>query len=465
MVPPPRPVVVKREHAEVTVYNGDVPGDNFDTDFEGYDGNTTISEVQVEDSQVEPYQNEGQEDEDEGEESGSEEEGEEEGAVEGHDQNPAVPQNMQRVMALFGQHMHAAQQGGLNTGHINPFAPQNVFEAHNNSYPTTTSGRLDDEETVNGADQVVQISSDTNAEEEEISPSPPTQQQPQMRRPVAVQQAFSTNVHFRQPQQPPSSLRQPPVFQQAAALRQQTRSQPTIPVRGVPAQAALTRPRTAQAAARDATQPPASQPPTYSQVQRESQQHVHFTPPPAERLTPAPSTGEQAALQNVNGHAAQPQQSEAQPMATQQEQEGPPFDYDTPALYNMAYTDLQAESFDHNPRAPDSVLPPEKVAAPLPERLAHAHSQLAPPQQQQFFASLNIDEWEDAGDWFLEQFGGLIKKMKELRREKRKLAGRLEDEVAERDDQITRKKQRLNGEMEGMKSQGQGLLRTPNKKR
>ncbi|KAJ9669691.1 hypothetical protein H2201_000075 [Coniosporium apollinis] len=463
MAPPPRPVVVKREHVEVTVYNGDAPGDGFDTDLEGYDENTTISEVQVEGSQVEPYQNEGQENEDEGEESGSEED--EEGAVEGYDQNPAVPQNMQGVMAFFGQHMHAAQQGGVNTGHFNPFAPQNVFEAHNNSYPTTTSGRLDDEETVNGADQVVQVSSDTNAEEEEISPSPPTQQQPQIRRPVAVQQAFPTNAHIRQPQQPPSSLMQPPVFQQAAALRQQTRSQPTIPVRGVPAQAAATRPQTSLASARDASQPPASQPPTYSQVQRESQQHVHFTPPPAERLTPAPSTGEQAGPQNGNGDAAQLQQHEAQPIATQQEQEGPPFDYDTPALYGMAYADLQAESFDYNPRAPDPVLPPEKAAAPLPERLTHAHSQLAPPQQQQFFASLNIDEWEDAGDWFLEQFGGLIKKMKELRREKRKLAGKLEDEVAERDDQIMRKKQRLYGEMEGMRSQGQGLLKTPTKKR
>jgi len=464
MGPPARPVVVKREHVEVTVYNSDAPGDNFDTDFEGYGESTTISEVQVEDSQVEPYQNEGQEDEDEGEESGSEDE---EGVVEGYDQNPAVSQHVQGMIAMLGQtvaHMHAAQQGGLETGHINPFAPQDVFQTHDNSYPTTTSGRLDDEETVNGADQVVQILSDTNAEEE-FSPSPERQQQPHMRQPAAGQRAFPSNTPFRPPQQPLSSLGRPPLFQQGAALRQQTRSQPTIPVRGVPAQAAVTRPQTALASARNVSQPPASQPPTYSQVERESQPHVHFTPPPVELPNSAPSTGEQAVPQHLNGYAAQPQQSEVQQTASQQEPEGPPFDYDTPALYNMPYADLQAESFDYNPRAPEPVLPPEKVAAPLPDRLAHAHSQLDQRQQEQFFASLNIDEWEDAGDWFLEQFGGLIKKMKELRREKRKLAGKLEDEVAERDDQIMRKKQRLNGEMEGMKSQGQGLLRTPIKKR
>ncbi|KAI9870896.1 MAG: hypothetical protein M1830_003655, partial [Pleopsidium flavum] len=82
------------------------------------------------------------------------------------------------------------------------------------------------------------------------------------------------------------------------------------------------------------------------------------------------------------------------------------LDYDPETLRTMDYSDLKAQPFDSNPRAPPSVLPDNLSTASLPEKLQHVTT-LPDDQRTQFFSSLTMTEWEDSGDWFVERFTDL----------------------------------------------------------
>lgn len=134
-----------------------------------------------------------------------------------------------------------------------------------------------------------------------------------------------------------------------------------------------------------------------------------------------------------------------------------PLDYDDNELKHMPYTTLAAESFDHIPRG----IEPAPFANPdttLPERLDIALTGLDPNGQACFFASLPLEEWEDAGDWFLKRFGDLLGKSKEARRKKRDAARKFEEEILERSEVVGRKKRCVEEEIGNMRNKGQTLL-------
>lgn len=80
-------------------------------------------------------------------------------------------------------------------------------------------------------------------------------------------------------------------------------------------------------------------------------------------------------------------------------------------------------------------------------------------QQAEFLRDLSIREWEEAGDWFLGRFGDVMKKLVELRRERRNVADNFEKRLAERDAVVARKVQTLDEELKDMKKGGMGILR------
>ncbi|KAK7521375.1 extracellular mutant protein 11-domain-containing protein [Phyllosticta citriasiana] len=143
-----------------------------------------------------------------------------------------------------------------------------------------------------------------------------------------------------------------------------------------------------------------------------------------------------------------------------------PLDYDEDQLHTMSYSQLAHESFDHNPRSDASRIPLRDSTLPLAERLAqlqHGHSADA---QAAFFASLTIDEYDEAGAWFAQQLGAIISKVAQARREKRRVAQQFEDEIRQRHERVTQKKRRLDDEIAKMRGKGQDLLpKTPGKSR
>ena len=95
-----------------------------------------------------------------------------------------------------------------------------------------------------------------------------------------------------------------------------------------------------------------------------------------------------------------------------------------------------------------------------------AASELDRRDQAKFFASLTIDDWEQAGDWFLDRFGDVMKRLKEARREKREAAKRFEDEVEHRHDVISKKRKLTDDALSEMKTSGALVLQgTPRKGR
>jgi len=142
-----------------------------------------------------------------------------------------------------------------------------------------------------------------------------------------------------------------------------------------------------------------------------------------------------------------------------------PLDYGLEELYSKDYASLKGESFDHSPNVVPFVVTGLPDSAALIEKLMHLNG-AEPPTQAAFFASLNIDEWEEAGDWFLDRFGETIKRLKDIRREKRKAAHAFEDEIEVREQAVNKKRTLTQAAMIEMKASGAAVLQgTPGKKR
>ncbi|PSN69313.1 hypothetical protein BS50DRAFT_619946 [Corynespora cassiicola Philippines] len=139
--------------------------------------------------------------------------------------------------------------------------------------------------------------------------------------------------------------------------------------------------------------------------------------------------------------------------------EQPPMrDYDEEELYKMDYNQLKNESFDYDPRAKDHVLPENIQQKPLEERLKYVQHHHDAKEQGKFFSMLPTDEWEEAGDWFLDQFSTIIDQTRKARQKKRKLAKTFEKEVEQRHDRVTKRQKQVQDAMDKMKVQGQGLV-------
>ncbi|KAH8728999.1 extracellular mutant protein 11-domain-containing protein [Phaeosphaeriaceae sp. PMI808] len=132
-------------------------------------------------------------------------------------------------------------------------------------------------------------------------------------------------------------------------------------------------------------------------------------------------------------------------------------DYDLETLHTMNYEQLKNESFDIIPRGITQPLTGDMLEKPLNERLSHVKN-FETNHQMQFFRSLPITEWEDAGDWFLDQFNSIIKRTKEARKIKRKLAQGFEDEIEKRHVHVSKRQHQAEAAMNKMKAQGERLV-------
>jgi hypothetical protein len=129
----------------------------------------------------------------------------------------------------------------------------------------------------------------------------------------------------------------------------------------------------------------------------------------------------------------------------------------------MRYEDLKAQSFDVDPNATAFQLPGGHDRNPLTEKLALIAT-LEPALQSDFFASLSLNEWEQSGDWFLERFGDMIGRLKNVRQEKREAARLFEDEIERRHDAIGNKRKQVEASLNEMRESGGKVLeRTPKK--
>ncbi|KAL6710919.1 hypothetical protein ACN47E_006794 [Coniothyrium glycines] len=169
----------------------------------------------------------------------------------------------------------------------------------------------------------------------------------------------------------------------------------------------------------------------------------------------------------INAPASAPQFTKVQPVAQPSSmqhslQDGslpnPNIDYDLKSLFAMEYSQLKGEEFDKPPRGIPRILPEDMLQKALPDRLEFVQKNLDPNKQTNFFCTLSTREWEDAGDWFLDQFQNIVQRTKEARQKKRKLTRQFEDEIENRYTHVSKKRKDVEQAMSKMKTQGEGLV-------
>ena len=146
------------------------------------------------------------------------------------------------------------------------------------------------------------------------------------------------------------------------------------------------------------------------------------------------------------------------------------LDYPPSVLSNMSYEDLLKQPYDDDPGfKPNTVSLPASLLA-QPESPSSSSSTealsaklttlltLSAAQQQTFFDGLRAAQWEDCGDWFVDQFAAMTNKMKEARREKRRAACAFEDEIAQRERLVSNKSAGFDDVLLEMRKGGRGLL-------
>ena len=80
-------------------------------------------------------------------------------------------------------------------------------------------------------------------------------------------------------------------------------------------------------------------------------------------------------------------------------------------------------------------------------------------QRRALFSSLTLAEWEESGDWLIEQFGEILKKTKDARRERREVAGVFEAEIKRRFESTEAEGRDIQHRLDEMRSGGMGVLK------
>lgn len=136
------------------------------------------------------------------------------------------------------------------------------------------------------------------------------------------------------------------------------------------------------------------------------------------------------------------------------------IDYDVNDLQKLQYSELEATPFLTDPRAPvtQPAVDHNGVPMPLTTRLTNL-TRVQPADQASLFRSLDDDENEEVGQWFVQKFQGDLKKLMDVRIERRKLALKYEMEVKKRETTVKAKASDVDEELADLRTGGVKLIK------
>jgi hypothetical protein len=134
-------------------------------------------------------------------------------------------------------------------------------------------------------------------------------------------------------------------------------------------------------------------------------------------------------------------------------------DFDAETLKTMSYADLDVIPFLTDPRGPAPQTPVDANGVPitLEQRLTNL-SRMSVDDQKSFFRSLSDADNENVGQWFVQSFGNDLKKLMEVRLQRRKKALEYEMEVRKRRKEVEVKSGDLEDELKELKQGGSRLI-------
>jgi hypothetical protein len=181
-----------------------------------------------------------------------------------------------------------------------------------------------------------------------------------------------------------------------------------------------------------------------------SEQHVMVTTPKHQVRTRVPR-GKKLAEADI---ASQQQSRDAKKRRLS-------LDYDDSDLHAMNFSTLREQPFDYDPRAGTSRVTPLQTATPASESTVkdlERYKGKSAVDQQQFFAQMSMQDWEESGDWFFEQFGNLLQKTKEARTSKREMLNKFEAEVEARESAVQGQIENILTTFQELKKNGQSMM-------
>lgn len=123
----------------------------------------------------------------------------------------------------------------------------------------------------------------------------------------------------------------------------------------------------------------------------------------------------------------------------------------------MSYAELKKQPFDYDPTQADARSVDVPPLGTLPEKLEH-FLEKDQATQVDFFTNMPVKDWEDSGDWILDRFGDVMRRLREARQAKRATAEKFENEIAERETAVSQKIHGIDQRLADLKSQGEGLV-------
>lgn len=109
------------------------------------------------------------------------------------------------------------------------------------------------------------------------------------------------------------------------------------------------------------------------------------------------------------------------------------LDYSLAELKDKKLSALQAEPFPQDPKAPAQSQPTDSVGneMTLPQILENL-SKMSGDTQRETFRTLTDEQWAKTGQWFVDKFQADLKRLMEIRLERRKIAMKYEDMIRRR---------------------------------
>ncbi|KAF9770660.1 hypothetical protein IL306_011756 [Fusarium sp. DS 682] len=134
----------------------------------------------------------------------------------------------------------------------------------------------------------------------------------------------------------------------------------------------------------------------------------------------------------------------------------PSPEYDDMALNSMTFAALRQQPFDFDP-SKDGQKGTGVNADNLETKLEHFRH-VGEKEQHDLFSNMSMENWETSGEWFVSEFGGLMQKLLESRRHKRKIIQEFEQEAANREEAVRLKTQAIDRKLSRMKQDGQRVV-------
>jgi hypothetical protein len=137
--------------------------------------------------------------------------------------------------------------------------------------------------------------------------------------------------------------------------------------------------------------------------------------------------------------------------------QGPAVGEDDTVLGTKTFSELQREPFDLDPAKTVILNGDGSDGDSLSKRLRTIQTQ---PEREQraYFGRMPLDEWEASGDWFVDQFAGLMNRFKDARKEKRRVVQEFEAEAARREQAVRLRADAIDDKLVKMRQDGQRVV-------